>query len=99
METMNVEMLVKTGEDEEIQWFDFHLGYFEPVTRIEWDVGTSQAELPFNMARYLIEHKWARQVQRSEPPVQLENVEEVQAAPPSEDVAPQPQKTKKGRSS
>jgi hypothetical protein len=59
-------MLVVTGHDEEVQWFDFVVDYFAEVTRIEWDTGTMFALLPAETANFLLAHRYARELTAAE---------------------------------
>jgi hypothetical protein len=82
-------MLKKHGEDEDVQWFEYSTGYFDPTTRVEWDKGTMVVELPSDFAKYLIHKSYARPMTDEE--VRALKVPEKEAEAP-------PQRPKKGES-
>ena len=49
-----------SGQGTDSQWFDFRAGFFTPVTRVEWDLGTMHIVLPLTTADTLIRNGYAR---------------------------------------
>jgi hypothetical protein len=99
--TTPVVMLIKSGEGDDSQWFDFHMvGHGEPPTRIEWDKETMTAVLPANIAKFLIGRKYARETTAEEVRAierEPEKKEEVAPPPKEEPVAPAKPKKEKGQ--
>jgi hypothetical protein len=81
-------MLLKSGEGDDSQWFDFHMvGHGEPPLRIEWRKETMNAVIPENIAKFLVDRKYARAM----------TDEEVRAIEPEkkeEEPPPKPKKEK-----
>ena len=64
---VSVVMLHVSGQDDETQWFDFHMAFFDPGYRVEWPKGTMLADdLPFETADWLIRHGHARAATETE---------------------------------
>jgi hypothetical protein len=56
-----VVMLQKSGTGPDSQWFEYKTGFYAPVTRIEWDLGTMSVELTEqNVVNYLVKNNYAR---------------------------------------
>lgn len=71
----HVIMLVKTGAEGDVQWFEYRPDFFGEITRIEWDKDTMSVALPADTAEHLIRHKYAR-------PMTPQELEEYTAPPP-----------------
>ena len=61
-------MLVSSGQDEEVKWFDFKTSYLPPalVTRVEWEIDTMDVVIPVETANWLVKHNYARLMKASE---------------------------------
>lgn len=55
-----VEMLVVSGQGSDSQWFEYRPTFFGDIVRVEWNIDTMQAELPSNIAEYLLKNGYAR---------------------------------------
>lgn len=49
-----------SGQGPDSQWFDFKAGFYAPVTRVEWELGTMHIVLPQTTADILIRSGYAR---------------------------------------
>lgn len=88
----NVVMLVVSGSGPDTQWFDYRPAFFQPIIRVEWELGTMFAALPDDVAGYLLSHGYARAMTEAE-------IEEYTAPPepaPESVSAPEARKAKKG---
>ena len=61
-------MLVSSGQDTEVKWFDFKISYLPPapVTRVEWDIEIMDIVIPVETANWLVKHRYARPMTASE---------------------------------
>lgn len=84
-------MLVVSGSGPDTQWFDYRPAFFQPIIRVEWELGTMFAALPDDVAGYLLSHGYARAMTEAE-------IEEYTAPPepaPESVSAPEARKAKK----
>ena len=63
---VGVVMLVASGQNDEIKWFEYRPGFFSPAFKIEWEKETMSAVLQADVANYLIEKGYARLMKASE---------------------------------
>lgn len=56
----HVVMLISSGQGVDTQWFDYRPGFYQPITRVEWDQGTMSVVLPSDVAGYLLKQGYAR---------------------------------------
>jgi len=61
-------MLVSSGQDAEVKWFDFKTTYLPPapITRVEWEVETMDVVIPAETANWLVKKGYARPMKASE---------------------------------
>jgi hypothetical protein len=71
-------MLVSSGSNDDINWFQYRAEFFGQVQRVEWDAGTMFAALPNDTAGWLLNRGYARLAtdeeveQHTSPPVEAE---------------------------
>jgi len=53
-------MLVSSGSNDDIKWFQYRAEFFGQVQRIEWDHDTDFAALPDDTAGWLLHRGYAR---------------------------------------
>ena len=63
---VGVVMLVTSGHNDEIKWFEYRPGFFSESFKIEWEKETMQAVLQADVANYLINKGYARPMKASE---------------------------------
>ena len=63
---VGVVMLVTSGHNDEIKWFEYRPGFFSESFKIEWEKETMNAVLQADVANYLINKGYARLMKASE---------------------------------
>jgi hypothetical protein len=53
-------MLVVSGHNGDVQWFDYRPSFFGQIIRVEWDRSTKYALLPNDVVGFLLARKYAR---------------------------------------
>lgn len=73
---VEVKMLVRSGQTEDSQYFDYRPSFFGDIVRVEWDLDTMEAALASDAAEYLINHGYAERLspepEPAEPPLVVE---------------------------
>jgi len=86
-------MLISSGSNDDIQWFQYRADFFGQVQRIEWDQGTMFAALPYDTAEWLIRNGYARPMTEEE--VEQYTSPPAAAEPPAVVKPPRPNKESK----
>jgi hypothetical protein len=92
-----VVMLVSSGQNDKVQWFEYRPSYFGDIIRVEWDAGTMNAALPEDVASYLLGNGYARAMTDDESKAYDGPAEGTESAPVPEDKPePVPRPKRKG---
>ena len=84
-------MLVSSGHNDDINWFQYRAEFFGQVQRIEWDKDTMFAALPNDTAGWLLNRNYAR-LMTDEEIEQYTSPPPAAAEPPAEVKPPRPKK-------
>jgi hypothetical protein len=63
---VGVVMLVASGQNDEIKWFEYRPTFFGATIKVEWEKETMNAVLQAEVANYLIDKGYARLMKASE---------------------------------
>ncbi|MBO4228442.1 hypothetical protein [Bradyrhizobium neotropicale] len=87
---VGVVMLVASGQNDDIQWFDYRPGFYQDIVSVQWDKDTMDVVLPADVSDYLIRNGYARVMTAKEARTYNHGL-----APPPAKTLPQEQKPAK----